>query len=59
MASVGEVPLLFAGDFGGGKVEGGDEEERVVAEAVVASGSMEELAFYEALGAEEDFAVAG
>jgi hypothetical protein len=58
-AAVGELPLLVAGDFGEGEVEGGEEEEGVVAEAVVASGGGEELAFGVAFGAEEDFAVSG
>jgi hypothetical protein len=56
---VGEFPLLLAGDFGEGEVEGGDEEEGIVAEAVFASGGVEELAFGIALGAEEDLAVSG
>ncbi len=51
--------FCFAGDLGEGEVEGGDEEEGVVAEAVVASGGVEELAFDDAFGAEEDLAVAG
>ena len=54
---MGELPLLLAWDFGEGEVEGGDEEEGVVAEAVYASGGAEELAFGDALGAEEDLAV--
>jgi len=59
LASVGELPFLFAGDFGEGEVEGRDEEEGVVTEAVLPSGSVEELAVDEAFGAEEDLAVAG
>ena len=59
VAAVGELPFLFAGDLGEGEVEGGDEEEGVVAEAVGASGGVEELAFGDALGAEQDLAVAG
>ena len=59
MASVGELPFLLAGDFGKGEVESGEEEEGVVAEAVDASGGVKELAFDDARGAEEDFAVAG
>ena len=59
VASVGERPLLLAGDFGEGEVEGRDEEEGIVAEAVGASGGGEELAFGGAFGAEEDLAVAG
>ena len=56
---MGELPLLLARDFGEGEVEGGDEEEVIVAEPVVSSGGVEELAFDRALGAEEDVAVAG
>jgi hypothetical protein len=59
VASVGELPLLLAGEFGEGAVEGGDEEEGVVAEAVFPPGGMKELAFDGAFGAEEDLAVAG
>jgi len=59
VAAVGELPLLGAGDFGEGEVEGRDEEEGIVAEAVGASGGGEELAFGVALGAKEDLAVAG
>jgi len=48
----------LARDFGEGEVEGGDEEEGVVAEAVFASGGAEELAFGEAFGSKKDLAVA-
>ena len=51
VAAVGELPLLGAGDFGEGEVEGRDEEEGVVAEAAFTSGGGEELAFGVALGA--------
>jgi hypothetical protein len=59
VAAMGELPLLCAGDFGEGEVEGGDEEEGIVAEAVVSSGGVEELAFDRVLGAEQDLAVEG
>jgi len=55
---MGELPLLFAGDFGEGEVERGEEEEWVVAEAVGSSGGVEEFAFGIALGAKQDLAVA-
>ena len=56
---MGELPLLLAREFGEREVERGDEEERIVSEAGVASGMVEELAFDGAMGAEEDLAVAG
>ena len=59
VASMRELPFVFAGEFGEGEVEGRDEEEGVVAEAVGAAGMVEELAFDGAVGAEEDAAVAG
>ena len=49
---MGELPLLLAREFGESEVERGDEEERIVAEAGVASGMVEELAFDGAMGAE-------
>jgi hypothetical protein len=59
IASMGEVPFLFTPDFGEGEAEGGNEEKRVVTKAIGAAGLVEYLAFDDAFGAEEDFAVAG
>jgi hypothetical protein len=59
VASVGEPPFLFAGNLGKGQIEGRDEKEWVVAEAVGASRRVEELAVDGAFRSEEDFAVAG
>jgi hypothetical protein len=56
---VRQFPLLLAREFGEGEVERGDEEERIVAEAVLSSGGIEELAFDGTLCAEEDLAIAG
>jgi hypothetical protein len=58
VAAVGELPLLFTGDFGEGEVEGGDEEEGIVAETIYASWGAEEVALGIALGAKQDLAVA-
>lgn len=55
---MGKLPLLFARDFGEGEIEGRDQKEGIVAKAVFASGGVEELAFGDAPGAEEDFSVA-
>jgi hypothetical protein len=59
VAAVRDLPLLLTGDFGEGEVEGGDEEERIIAEAVSAAGGVEDLALDGALGAEQDLTVPG
>ena len=59
VAAVRELPLLLTGDFGEGEVAGGDEEERIIAEAVSAAGGVEDLALDGALGAEQDLTVPG
>ena len=57
--SMGELPLLLAGQFCEGEVESGDEEERIITEAGFSTRSMAELAFDGAFGAEQDLAIAG
>jgi hypothetical protein len=59
VTAMGELPFLFAREFGEGEAEGGYEEEGIVAEAGVASRGGEDLAFDDTFGAEEDMAVAG
>jgi hypothetical protein len=58
-AAVRELPFLFGGELGEGEAEGGDEEERVIAEAVSTARSVEDFSCDDALSAEEDLAVTG
>ena len=58
-ATVVEGEAVGGGKLGHGAVEGGNEEERVVAEAAGASGSGEDEAFDRAFGGVKDLAVTG
>jgi hypothetical protein len=58
-ASMGEFPFFFARQFGESEVEGREKEKRIIAEAGVTPGLVQDLAFNGAFGAEEDLAVSG